>query len=80
MIVTGTLVAGLLGLAVGYLTLRMRGVFFAIATLALSVVLLYVRRELGLRRRRARRLYPAAARRAVRPAALHTPAATPRWC
>lgn len=39
MIITGTLVAGLLGLAVGYLTLRMRGVFFAIATLALSVVL-----------------------------------------
>ncbi|HTS23701.1 MAG TPA: branched-chain amino acid ABC transporter permease [Casimicrobiaceae bacterium] len=39
MIVAGTLVAGLLGLAVGYLTLRMRGVFFAIATLALSVVL-----------------------------------------
>lgn len=39
MIVTGTLAAGLLGLAVGYLTLRMRGVFFAIATLALAVVL-----------------------------------------
>ncbi len=39
MIATGTLAAGLLGLAVGYLTLRMRGVFFAIATLALSVVL-----------------------------------------
>ena len=39
MIVIGTLVAGLLGLAVGYLTLRMRGVFFAIATLALAVVL-----------------------------------------
>ncbi len=38
-IVAGTLVAGLLGLAVGYLTLRMRGVYFAIATLALSVVL-----------------------------------------
>jgi branched-chain amino acid transport system permease protein len=38
-IVTGTLVAGVLGLAVGYLTLRMRGVFFAIATLALAVVL-----------------------------------------
>lgn len=38
-IVSGTLAAGLLGLAVGYLTLRMRGVFFAIATLALSVVL-----------------------------------------
>ena len=39
MIATGTLAAGLLGLVVGYLTLRMRGVFFAIATLALSVVL-----------------------------------------
>src|SRR6185436_1090073 len=39
MIVSGTLIAGLLGLGVGYLTLRMRGVFFAIATLALSVVL-----------------------------------------
>jgi branched-chain amino acid transport system permease protein len=38
-IVSGTVVAGLLGLAVGYLTLRMRGVFFAIATLALAVVL-----------------------------------------
>jgi len=38
-IVAGTLAAGLLGLAVGYLTLRMRGVFFAIATLALAVVL-----------------------------------------
>jgi branched-chain amino acid transport system permease protein len=38
-IVAGTLVAGVLGLAVGYLTLRMRGVFFAIATLAMSVVL-----------------------------------------
>jgi len=38
-IVSGTLAAGLLGLAVGYLTLRMRGVFFAIATLALAVVL-----------------------------------------
>ena len=39
MIVAGTLVAGILGLAVGYLTLRLRGVFFAIATLALAVVL-----------------------------------------
>ncbi len=39
MIAAGTLVAGLLGLGVGYLTLRMRGVFFAIATLALAVVL-----------------------------------------
>jgi branched-chain amino acid transport system permease protein len=39
MIVTGTIAAALLGLGVGYLTLRMRGVFFAIATLALAVVL-----------------------------------------
>jgi branched-chain amino acid transport system permease protein len=39
LIAGGTLVAGLLGLMVGYLTLRMRGVFFAIATLALAVVL-----------------------------------------
>ena len=39
MIVAGTVAAGLVGLAVGYLTLRLRGVFFAIATLALAVVL-----------------------------------------
>jgi branched-chain amino acid transport system permease protein len=31
--------AGLVGLATGYLTLRLRGVFFSIATLALAVVL-----------------------------------------
>jgi branched-chain amino acid transport system permease protein len=31
--------AGLIGLGMGYLTLRLRGVFFAIATLALAVVL-----------------------------------------
>jgi branched-chain amino acid transport system permease protein len=35
----GTAVAGLLGLALGYLTLRLRGVFFAIASLAMAVVL-----------------------------------------
>jgi branched-chain amino acid transport system permease protein len=39
MIVTGTLVAGLAGMGLGYLTLRLRGVFFAIASLALAVVL-----------------------------------------
>lgn len=33
------LAAGVLGLLTGYLTLRLRGVFFSIATLALSVVL-----------------------------------------
>jgi branched-chain amino acid transport system permease protein len=33
------IVAGLLGLGMGYLTLRLRGVFFSIATLALAVVL-----------------------------------------
>jgi branched-chain amino acid transport system permease protein len=39
LIVVGGLVSGLVGLGTGYLTLRLRGVFFAIATLALSVVL-----------------------------------------
>jgi branched-chain amino acid transport system permease protein len=39
LIVAGGLVAGLVGLGTGYLTLRLRGVFFAIATLALAVVL-----------------------------------------
>jgi branched-chain amino acid transport system permease protein len=39
MVLAGMLIAGLLGLGVGYLTLRMRGVFFAISTLALAVVL-----------------------------------------
>jgi branched-chain amino acid transport system permease protein len=38
-IVAGGLVSGLLGLGIGYLTLRLRGVFFSIATLALAVVL-----------------------------------------
>lgn len=38
-IIAGGIVAGLLGLATGYLTLRLRGVYFAIATLALAVVL-----------------------------------------
>lgn len=38
-IVAGGAVAGLLGLATGYLTLRLRGVYFAIATLALAIVL-----------------------------------------
>jgi len=33
------LIAGLIGLGMGYLTLRLRGVFFAIATLAMAVVL-----------------------------------------
>jgi branched-chain amino acid transport system permease protein len=38
-IIGGGVVAGLVGLGMGYLTLRLRGVFFAIATLALAVVL-----------------------------------------
>src|SRR2546428_2613555 len=38
-IVAGAVVAGALGLGIGYLTLRLRGVFFSIATLALAVVL-----------------------------------------
>ena len=39
LILAGGLVAGFLGLGIGYLTLRLRGVFFSIATLALAVVL-----------------------------------------
>jgi branched-chain amino acid transport system permease protein len=38
-IVIAGVIAGLVGLGTGYLTLRLRGVFFAIATLALAVVL-----------------------------------------
>ena len=39
LILGGGLVSALLGLGIGYLTLRLRGVFFSIATLALSIVL-----------------------------------------
>jgi branched-chain amino acid transport system permease protein len=39
MILAGGVVAGLFGLGLGYLTLRLKGVFFSIATLALSVVM-----------------------------------------
>jgi branched-chain amino acid transport system permease protein len=39
LIVLGGIVAGVIGLGTGYLTLRLRGAFFAIATLALAVVL-----------------------------------------
>lgn len=39
LIAAAGLVSGLLGLGIGYLTLRLRGVFFSIATLALAVVL-----------------------------------------
>ena len=39
LMVIGGLIAGLVGLGMGYLTLRLRGVFFAIATLALLVVI-----------------------------------------
>jgi branched-chain amino acid transport system permease protein len=39
LIVFGGVISGLVGLGTGYLTLRLRGAFFAIATLALAVVL-----------------------------------------
>ena len=39
MMLVGGVVAGIVGLGTGYLTLRLRGVFFAIATLALAVVM-----------------------------------------
>ncbi len=56
LIVIGGIVSGLIGLGMGYLTLRLRGAFFAIATLALAVVLQTIDRQLDLSRRRARRL------------------------
>ncbi len=37
-IVAGAIVCGLIGLGTGYLTLRLKGVYFAIATLALAIV------------------------------------------
>ena len=40
LIVIGGLMSGLVGYGMGYLTMRLRGAFFAIATLALSVVLM----------------------------------------
>jgi branched-chain amino acid transport system permease protein len=39
LIVIGAIVSGIVGLGTAYLTLRLRGIFFAISTLALSVVL-----------------------------------------
>jgi branched-chain amino acid transport system permease protein len=39
LIIIGGIISGLVGLGTGYLTLRLRGAFFAIATLALAVVL-----------------------------------------
>src|SRR6201997_2853405 len=39
LVIIGAAVSGLVGLGMGYLTLRLRGAFFAIATLALAVVL-----------------------------------------
>jgi branched-chain amino acid transport system permease protein len=39
LIVLGGVVSGVVGFGMGYLTLRLRGVFFAIATLAMAVVL-----------------------------------------
>jgi branched-chain amino acid transport system permease protein len=39
LIVIGAVVSGIVGLGMGYLTLRLRGAFFAIATLALALVL-----------------------------------------
>jgi branched-chain amino acid transport system permease protein len=39
LLIIGAVVSGLVGFGMGYLTLRLRGAFFAIATLALAVVL-----------------------------------------
>ena len=37
--IAGGVVAGILGLALGYLTIRLHGIFFAIATLALMIII-----------------------------------------
>src|SRR2546421_2838457 len=39
LVIVSGVIAGVIGLGMGYLTLRLRGVFFAIATLAMAVVL-----------------------------------------
>ena len=39
LVILGGVVSGIVGFGMGYLTLRLRGVFFAIATLAMAVVL-----------------------------------------
>src|SRR6516225_10623241 len=39
LIIIAAVVSGIVGLGMGYLTLRLRGAFFAIATLAMAVVL-----------------------------------------
>jgi branched-chain amino acid transport system permease protein len=39
LIVAAAVICGLIGLGVGYLTLRLKGVYFAIATLAMAIVL-----------------------------------------
>jgi branched-chain amino acid transport system permease protein len=39
LIIAGGIISGIIGLGMGYLTLRLRGAFFAIATLAMAVVL-----------------------------------------
>jgi branched-chain amino acid transport system permease protein len=39
LILAGGIISGIVGLGMGYLTLRLRGAFFAIATLAMAVVL-----------------------------------------
>ena len=57
LIVVGGIVSGLVGLGIGYLTLRLRGAFFAIATLALAVVLQTLIINWDYRRRLARRLH-----------------------
>ena len=57
-IVAGAAVGAALGFGVGYLTLRLRGIFFAIATVALLFIMRDADGQLAVRRRRDR---PAAA-------------------
>ena len=59
LIVISAVVSGIVGFGMGYLTLRLRGAFFAIATLAMAVVLQTLVVNWDYRRRLTRRLYRA---------------------
>ena len=81
MILAAGMVSGVIGFGMGYLTLRLKGVFFAvIATLAMAIVAQTLIVNWGLCRRRARHLHHpaatgAAVRRAKHPVSLFADAA-----
>ena len=60
-IAAAAVVGALLGFALGLLTLRMQGIFFSIATIALTIIIETVDHQLAIRRRRGRHSVAAAA-------------------